>query len=249
MLAIMVYNWRALSDAIGFGIAKKRKAQKKNRTVQIIVWMATWLTAIVVLLQKCNGIFCQVPAQPTTPSQIVTNAVGTGPGPSLPFLDVVIRLNSLVQSSWFYLAFLGFLVFSSVIIARGVMVSLKETKDEAVSELVVPNPEGAAAVTDAIRMLRTELEVDARTRIIKCYERMINAAQRVGLAITSDKTARELEASIRKMLLVKGAAIKTLTDLFEEARYSLHAITEDDVGIAQKCLVDIAHELNIPVSV
>jgi hypothetical protein len=78
---------------------------------------------------------------------------------------------------------------------------------------------------------------------------MILAAQRLGATVTSDQTARELEKSIRKMLVIKGSAIRELTDLFEEARYSLHPINENDAEQAQQCLLGIAEEMNIPLSV
>ncbi|HZY47206.1 MAG TPA: hypothetical protein VFE96_05345, partial [Candidatus Bathyarchaeia archaeon] len=108
MLAIMVWNWRSISDAIGFGIARKRRTQKKkSRAVQIIVWMAAWATAIVALYGRCGDIFCKAPAKSATLSQPVTNAVsGTGQPSSIPLLSVVIQLNSFVQSNWFYFAFL-----------------------------------------------------------------------------------------------------------------------------------------------
>jgi len=78
---------------------------------------------------------------------------------------------------------------------------------------------------------------------------MVQTAQRLGASITSDQTARELEAAISRMLMIKGASIRELTDLFEEARYSLHPITETDAEHAQQCLLSIAEEMNITLSV
>jgi hypothetical protein len=78
---------------------------------------------------------------------------------------------------------------------------------------------------------------------------MVQAAQGLGATVTSDQTARELETSIRRMLVIKGPAIRELTNLFEEARYSLHDITENDAAQAQLHLHGIAEEMNIPFSV
>jgi hypothetical protein len=113
----------------------------------------------------------------------------------------------------------------------------------------LPRVEGLVAVEDALRILKTQPELDPRTRIINCYERMVQAARAQGATVTSDQTARELETSIRKMLVIRGPAIRELTNLFEEARYSLHNITENDAEQAQGYLHDIAEEMNIPLSV
>lgn len=214
------------------------------------VWIATWAIAAYILTQKCGGLFCRTPSQTSTLTNTIAGAVnGSGPGPTLPLLSTVVELSSLVQSNWFYIAFLGFLVVSTVIIARGIMVSWEETRADLINQMPLPRAEGITAVEEAFRILKTQPELDARTRIINCYERMVQAAQRLGATVTSDQTARELEASIRKMLVIKGSAIRELTNLFEEARYSLHPITEDDAERAQQCLHGIAEEMNIPLSV
>jgi len=251
MIGLMGFHWRHLSDAIGYQMSKERVAKRKqSSSTQMLIWMATWAIAISILIQKCGGIFCRTPSQtPYLPTTINGFVNGSGPGPTLPLLSTVIELSSLVQSNWFYLAFVGFLVVTSVIIARGVLVSWQETRADAISQMPLPMAEGMIAVEDAIRILKTQPELDARTRIINCYERMVQAAQRLGATITSDQTARELETSIRKMLIIKGSAIRKLTDLFEEARYSLHPITENDAEQAQQHLQSIAEEMNIPLSV
>src|SRR6266702_1018103 len=90
---------------------------------------------------------------------------------------------------------------------------------------------------------------DPRTRIINCYQRMVQAAHHLGAPVTSDQTSRELQTAIRKMLMLRGSAINELTELFEEARYSLHPITERDGERAHKRLLAIAQEMKLPVSV
>lgn len=251
MMAVMIYNWRAISDAIGFGVARRKKQQKKKfRTAELIVWMATWATAIVVLLDKCGGIFCKTPSQTANLSQQVTNAVsGSGQVPSLPFLGVALQLSSLVQANWFYAAFVGFLALSATIVLRGLKVSLDEAKADVVQEISSVQAEAVAVVQDAIRIIESDGEADPRTRIIMCHQRMLRAAQNRGALVTSDLTARELERAIRRMLLLKSSAIGDLTDLFEEARYSKHEITSSHAELAHGYLLSIAEELRIPASV
>jgi hypothetical protein len=250
MIGIIAYNWRLLSDALGFGIARGRKQQKKRgRTISIIVWMTAWLVAVGVLYQKCGGkgIICSS-SKPTTLAAPVQNFVSGNAGPVLPGLELITKIGLIVQTSWFAIAFLGLVAVSSVIIIRGVKVSWDEMKRvvRLIPELEV---EGKSAVEDAMRIIESQETLDPRTRIIRCYQRMVQAAQHLGAPVTSDQTARELETAIRRMLLLTGPSIHDLTKLFEEARYSLHLITDKDAEEAHRYLLDIAEEMKLPVSV
>jgi len=249
MIVLLAYNWRLLSDALGYGMAGRRKRQKKqSRTIQIILWMSAWLVAIEVLLQKCGGIFCKPSQSANLTPQVQQFVTGPGPGPVLPYVQAVSQLGSVVQTNWFSIAFLGLLAVSSVIIIRAVKVSWDESRENVMHVLGLP-AEGISAVEDAIRILESQEATDPRTRIINCYQRMVRAAQHLGARVTSDQTARELETAIRKMLMLRGSALNELTELFEEARYSLHPITERDGERAHQRLLSIAEEMKLPVSV
>jgi hypothetical protein len=249
MIVLLAYNWRLLSDALGHGMAGRRKQQKKrSRTLQIVVWMGAWLIAVQVLLQKCGGIFCKPSQNANLTPQIQQFVTGSGPGPVLPYVQAVSQLGSVIQTNWFSIAFLGLLAVSSVIIIRAVKVSWEESREN-VMQIPGPPAEGISAVEDAIHILESQEATDPRTRIINCYQRMVQAAQRHGAPVRSDQTARELETAIRKMLMLKGPAINELTELFEEARYSLHPITEKDGEKAHERLLSIAEEMKLPVSV
>ncbi len=250
MIVLLAYNWRLLSDALGYGMAGRRKQQKKkqSRTLSIIIWMGAWLAAIEVLLQRCGGIFCKPSQDANLTSPLQQLVTGPGQGPVLPFVQAVTQLGSIVQANWFYTAFIGLLGVSSVIIIRAVIVSWDETRGK-MSQIPGPPLEGISAVEDAIHILESQEVMDPRTRIINCYQRMVQAAQRLGAPVSSDRTARELETAIRKMLMLRGPAIYELTELFEEARYSLHPMTEKDGEKAHQRLLSIAEEMKLPVSV
>ena len=248
IIVLLAYNWRLFADALGFGMAKKRKQQRRqSKTIQIIVWMASWLVAIEVLLQRCGGISCK-PSQNSNLASPIQHLVAGGPGPALPYSEAVSQLSSIVQTSWFSIAFLGLLAVGSVIIIRAVKVSWEEGRKKIIV-VQRPREEGLMAVEDAIHILESKEATDPRTRIINCYQRMVQAAQRLGAPVSSDRTARELETAIRKMLLLRGPAINELTGLFEEARYSLHPITERDGEKAHESLLSIAEEMKLPISV
>jgi Domain of unknown function (DUF4129) len=246
-IAYLAHSWLPLSDALGFQLARKKKPGKKkqSRTVQLVTYIAVWAIAAYVLLQKCGGLFCKISSQPLNiATQLKDSVTGTGPGPALPLLSSFAQLSNIVQSNWFVWAFLGLLTVSTVIVARGVLVYGREVRADAVNQFVSSRAEGITAVQDAITILKGHLEVDPRSRIIHCYQRMVQAAQGLGATVTSDQTARELETAMRRTLFIDSSAIRELTNLFEEARYSLHSITEDDADQAQQWLVGIAEQMN-----
>ena len=152
-------------------------------------------------------------------------------------------LAQLVDTSFFVYAFFGLVAVSSVIMVRAFKVSLSE-KEVGKAEALVRIQEGQEAVRDAIRMLDEDVMEDPRTKILACYQRMISAARDLGAPVGLDRTARELEKGIREMFLLRGDGIATLTVLFEEARYSLHTVSEEDSRQARECLLEIQGELN-----
>jgi heme exporter protein D len=245
----LIANWRLLADALGSGMTRRRRAQgRKSLKLQLIIWMATWATAIVYLEVKCHGLVCSTANANQTISQIKSVAAGTGPLPPLPILGAVVSFASFLDTNVFALAFFGVLVISSVIMARAVMVHLEETRNERIERVEAAQEQGREAVQAAIRVLDDEAEGDARARILACYRKMVKAASDLGAPVGPDKTARELELGIRNMFLLKGSGIARLTELFEEARYSLHPITWEDAGMARECLVEINEELGRTVS-
>jgi hypothetical protein len=246
MVAIGIYlaiNWRLMSDVLGFGLANRRRVlRKRNRTLQLIVWITAWGLAIGVLLLKCGGLVCNSASSVSNTSSTVQNAITPGGTlPQLPLLGALLAVSSLIDTNFFIYTFFALVAVSSVIMVRAFAVSMKQGDPSEAEALAVVH-EGQEAVQDAIRMLDDETQ-NPRTKILACYQRMIKAAQDLGAPVGPDRTARELEKGIRDMFLLKGNGIAMLTALFEEARYSLHDVSEEDSGQARDCLLDIQEEL------
>ncbi len=241
----LAVNWRLLSDVLGFGMAGRRRiSKKKNRTVQLMVWATTWAVAIGVLLVRCGGLFCDNPNSVSAAAQQVQSAVTPGGQlPAIPILGPALALAQLLDTSFFVYAFFGLVAVSSVIMIRAFRVSLTE-KEIGKTEALARIQEGQEAVREAIRMLEEDSVDDPRMKILACYQRMIKAAQNLGAPIGPGQTARELEGGIRDMFLLKGNGIASLTALFEEARYSLHQVSEEESNHARLCLFEIQGELN-----
>lgn len=244
MVVILALEWRVISDAIGMGLARRRQTAKKRKSkLSFVIIGAAWAVALMTVYYRCPGFHCQA-----TDTQHVTQIVeqnvfnNTGPPQNLPFSGSIAGLTGFFSTDWYVFPFLALIVIGGIILARGVWVSAGETRRVA---LLTPRvqEEGQVAVREAMSVLAAKEEADPGSRIIACYQRMVKAAASLGAPIGPDLTARELEAGIRGMFRLSGPGIGELTRLFEEARYSLHLMTEDDSQEAQSCLLEIAAEL------
>ena len=242
LIVLIGLNWRELGAAIGFGLARKRAMRKRRSRYSFWASLVIWAIAIGVLIERPGSIF-----NPTqTNATAITKIVGESSTLSNPFLGghILPTISSLVQNSWFSIAFLGLLVVAGFVLIQSVRVAMKETVETNSQELEVRRKEGLHAVNRAI-MLVDDRSADPRTRIIICYQHMITAVARLGVPVSSDQTARELERTIRSTFMLKGSATAKLTQLFEEARYSLHDITNEDAAYAREYLESIAGELSL----
>ncbi len=252
LIILLLYNSREISDPLSYGMAKRRGISRRRGTVlQLLVTLAAWLVALETLIFKCGGVLsCQTPQHSSKATDIPNAITGiTNTNSNIPIIDAASQFSGLVLTNWVYAAFLGLLVVASVIVGRAFVLSWQESRQEDADMKAAASEEAASSVQDALRILRADPASDPRMRIINCYQRMVIAAQRMGARVSSDQTARELKAAIHAMLGIKGSSLRELTDLFEEARYSVHQITEDDALKAENCLLGIAQELKIVLSV
>jgi hypothetical protein len=247
LFIFLVFNWRILSDILGFGLAQRRKMKKKQSSaIRLAVMIGSWGIALGVLMWRCGGIFCTPTNSTQTLPDVVVHAVAPSAGPMFPSLaglaGPAVALAGFLDSPWFSVGFLLLVIVSSIIIVRGFKVSMDEVRaGRFLPERVLE--EGRMAVREALNLLAMGDVADPKTRIMRCYERMIKAAAGLGADVSVDRTARELENGIRDMFRLKGSGIRELTRLFEEARYSLHPISDRDSDEAEHCLVEIGREL------
>jgi Domain of unknown function (DUF4129) len=246
MVAIIILigiSYRDIGAAIGFGMAQRRKARKPRSRYTIFLQMIFWALAIGVLIETKGNILSPTHGANST---IASNIVGEpATAPSLlktgGFLPA---LTNLVQNIWFSLAFLGLLIVGGVVLIESYRVSLKETRDLRILELQSHQEQGLQAVQEAINLVR-DAASDPRSRIIACYQHLIATVSKLGAPVSSDLTARELDRAVRSTLALKGSSITDLTQLFEEARYSLHEIGDNDADKAREDLESVAEELKI----
>jgi Domain of unknown function (DUF4129) len=89
-----------------------------------------------------------------------------------------------------------------------------------------PRREAIVVVDDALQDLRLGSEV--RQVILECFRRFCALLGRRGIPDQDNLTPRELEGLAVSRLQVPAEAAASLTFLFEEARYSEHALGEAD---------------------
>jgi len=241
LIILIGLNYRDIGAAIGYGMAQRRVRKKRGSRYSKFVSMFFWALAIGVLIETKGSIFN--PNQATN-STIAKSIVGEDTSPPNLFQagSILPALSSLVRNEWFSLAFLGLLVVGGVILVESFRVSLKETHDLTIQELQANQEQGLQAVHEAIRLVE-DPNSDPRSRIIACYQHLVATVSRLGVPISSDLTARELDNAVRSTFALKGPATTDLTELFEEARYSLHDITDSDADKAHRCLESVAEEL------
>jgi hypothetical protein len=246
----LVWNAKLFSEALGSGMTRARRARKKrSMKIQLVVWALAWGIALTYLSVRCHGLNCSSSNTAQTASAVQQFVAGGGPVPSLPIIGTVVSFALLVDTNILGIAFLGLLVVGSIITGRAVLAHLDEVRKEKVELFELVQRRGREAVEAAMKILDEKGGDDPRSRILACYEKMIMAAAGLGAPVGADKTARELESGIRSMFLLKGPGIAGLTSLFEEARYSLHPMLEEDDLRARDCLAEISAELNRIVTV
>ena len=247
VIIIIGLNYRDIGAAIGYGMAQRRKVRKRGSRYSTFVTLFFWALAIGVLIETKGSILNPTHAANSTVVSNIVGANATAPsvlqtGGFLP------ALSSLVQNSWFSLAFLGLLAVGGVVIIQSIRVALKETHDATIQELQGNQEHGLQAVREAIKLVE-DLTSDPRSRIITCYQHLIAVVSGLGAPVSSDQTARELDRAVRSTFALKGPATTDLTELFEEARYSLHEIRDSDVEKAHEYLESVAEELRIQLQI
>ena len=98
-----------------------------------------------------------------------------------------------------------------------------------------------AALDDALSQLGRG--GDYRETILECYKRISRIIETKGAFDGSASTPREFRKIASERLELHSYYFSEMTDLFELARYSQHAITEDEALSAITCFSNLKTEL------
>lgn len=242
IVVLVALNWREIGAGLGLGMARSRQARKKKSPYPLIISIFMWALAIVVLIDKPGTLLN--PFKTNSTNIIKTEITGTNGSPPNPLQagGFVPAISNIIQNTWFSIAFFALLVVGGAVLIESYRTSFRTTSHGGLEDQLDTQVEGLRAVHEAIKLV-DDPNADPREKIITCYQRLIITVSNIGIATSPDMTARELERSIRTALLLKGKSVNELTQLFEEARYSLHEIVDDDVIKARDYLESIKNEL------
>ena len=157
-------------------------------------------------------------------------------GGSLPvtaFFDYAIVVSALI------------IAVSCVILLSGLRQAIKTREIVADDSQAVLKREAAQVVRQTIDRLETTKEY--HEIILQCYRRMCKVLASAGLEVEPTQTAREFADSVSAKLRVGDEAVRGLTFLFEEARYSNHEILEEKRAEAVSRLESLQRALLVNV--
>ena len=116
----------------------------------------------------------------------------------------------------------------------------EESHEDAVTQLkqrVVTELDALSADLDALP--------EPREAVIACYVRMERALATAGLPRQANESPMELLSRVRTDLDVPEAAVRRLTALFTEARFSAHAVTDAMRHDARRALTGVTDALAV----
>ena len=144
----------------------------------------------------------------------------------------------------------------ALLVVRLVGLRLPASRGGAVSTPYDPGDESAEDAETALRkrlaedltMLSAGIEdvPDPREAVIACYARMERALAEAGSARRADEAPLELLARVLAEQYVPEGDVRRLTELFEEARFSSHPVTDEMRAAARRSLANVADALAVP---
>ena len=160
----------------------------------------------------------------STPPLSPTATTSPGPGGASP-----VPVAPGVAAGWPVEAFFLIAVFGLIV---GIAVRLRRRRAP-FGDLLDPswtNEEVRPAAAEALQETLWDLEVgaDVRRAILACFHRFCRIVRTHGIVDQDPLTAREIEDLAVRTLGVSRETSAALTSLFEEARYSEHALSDRD---------------------
>ncbi|MFC1416617.1 DUF4129 domain-containing protein [Streptacidiphilus cavernicola] len=249
LLVLAVGGWflaakyRARQDERPLGTAREGRLITLTFTALVLTILGTAVAVAVLGMHTHTS--PPPPAPPPPPPPAPTGPpnppqpVSTGPirNPHPPFVFSI--QDALLVLFW---AAVALLLVLGVIAARRYLRGRSAPVAVLRGTLQLPAEEEALSAAVSAGRLALAGE-DVRAAVIACYAAMEQSLAESGLGRrASDSPADLLERATAAGLLV-GPAAQRLAELFREARYSSHPMTQDQLNRARTALDDIGHLL------
>lgn len=155
----------------------------------------------------------------------------------------LLKLPWITVPAWVGFAAIAVIALAVVVLLVPILVARAAVRRRAQSEVGHPAAAARQALEATLTRLATGDSVDAREAILALYARLLDL---VGprLGNIEPRTPREIERDAIGMLGIQARAAEELTETFEEARYSTHAMTISAVDRARRALSDAIEDLS-----
>ena len=241
LLTMLIYGKRII-ESLAQLFSRKHEADIQQKT-SLLSTILSYAIVIVVLLILIRTGAVQRLITSLQQNLVFVPSSGLQPGgtsqltPSSPSL--------LGIALYYYTAtiFVGVAALSLILFFGGLHMALRTGPQSAAED------EGEQLREETLQLVReavTRLKTDSRYQdiILRCYKQMCTTLSEHGLRIREDETAREFASSVSGRLGLGGEAVKGLTFLFEEARYSNHEMDDNKRSMALNELDSLEHALN-----
>jgi hypothetical protein len=239
-LLVVLINARGIIEALAAFILGNPKQSSSNRkSLAVILGYALGVILLLVFLRSAGafqtilGVFQTAVNLTTAALHMTQSQQFTQPG-----------LASINPFALYYtvIIFGITVVVALTLFLGGVHKAYEWAREEhAPLEALAAKREALGVVQKAVMNLR--LAADYREAILRCYKQMCQVLAEHGFDIGSQETAREFSENISHKLELGSDAIRSLTFLFEEARYSDHQIDNSKRAIALSQLESLERSL------
>jgi len=162
------------------------------------------------------------------------------------FSQFSVGRNQTPSAQMLFLTYYSFFAFGAIVTTSAILLLAGFRRAVAFnredSNLGYAVPEKAAEIVGrAVTTLQSG--ADYQDVIIACYKQMCIILAHGGLEIGLTQTAREFAEQVCRKLRIGKEAVRGLTFLFEEARYSQHSVGNDKRSTALSQLASLKREL------
>jgi hypothetical protein len=239
-LLVVLVNARAIVDALAVFILGNRKQGSSNgKSLAVILGYAIAVVLLLVFLRSA-GVLQKILGAFQTVVNLATTALHMTQSPQLAQPSAA----SFNPFAYYYtvIIFGVTVVVALALFLGGVHKAYQWAREEhAPFKAEVAKHEALRVVQKTVTNLR--LAGDYREAILRCYKQMCQVLSEHGLTIGLQETAREFSENISRKLELGSDAIKSLTFLFEEARYSDHQIDDSKRAVALSQLENLERSL------
>ena len=223
LLVILAYA-RLIMDALAGFILRHRSQNPTSQGSWGVILGYVIAFAAIIILVRTRILQRIVLLLEQSAALMAANPIGaSGQGSASPLTG-----SSINPVLYYYtvLIFLGVVVVSATLFFGGLRTAYSLAREDLRS---TKSTSLRSDTLDIVRRAAESLKTTGEYRevILRCYRQMCQVLSEDGFKIGINETAREFSLDVSGKLKLGGDAVRSLTFLFEEARYSTHQMEND----------------------